>query len=290
MKKELIFLGTGAAELIPDPFCDCQVCKYARLHPEERRFRSAFLYDEHTCIDFGPDIFAEAERCDVDFSVLTDILITHTHGDHFSHENFNVVSCNIIKPKDLFTVHMSQEGYDWLMKYCKAVKDSVGNDMIHASTNGYFDIVPHKVYESFRIGDKEIFPVYGFHSGCGKNEKSFNYRITENGRTLLYALDTGVYTQETVEALSGTAVDILIMDATFGSKRMDETCTHLDAYTFVSQLETLAANGIITSDTRIYASHINHYNTWHHNEYQKYFDENSPFNVTVARDGMQITY
>ncbi len=95
--------------------------------------------------------------------------------------------------------------------------------------------------------------------------------------------------EETIEALSGVPVDILIMDATFGSCRMDSACTHLDAYTFVSQLERLVKAGTVTSKTRIFASHINHYNRWTHDEYEKFLKDSCPgLNITVARDGMVI--
>ena len=29
-----IFYGTGAAEGVPSPFCDCPMCNYAREHAE----------------------------------------------------------------------------------------------------------------------------------------------------------------------------------------------------------------------------------------------------------------
>ena len=42
------FLGTGAADMLPDPFCDCPLCRDAREHPEHVRLRSHFLLDPHT--------------------------------------------------------------------------------------------------------------------------------------------------------------------------------------------------------------------------------------------------
>ena len=289
--KKSIFLGTGAAELIPDPFCKCDVCEYARLHPDEQRGRSAFLYDESTCIDFGPDIFMNAAKFNVNLSNLTDILITHTHGDHLSLENLNVIGCNIPKANHMFTLHMSVPAFNWIKNYCNALTTSSNgySNELRNVQRGYFDVEVHNPYENFTVGNKVIFPVYGYHFAA-PGETAFNYRITENGKTLLYALDTGVYTDETVEALSHFPVDVLIMDATFGSKKMDETCTHLDAYTFVSQLERLYKNGIVTSSTKVFASHINHFNLWHHENYEKFLKENCIIDTTLARDGMTFEW
>lgn len=285
-----IFLGTGASEMIPDPFCSCDVCNYARLHPKEQRVRSAFMLGANTCIDFGPDVLYSSARFGVDFSKIEDVLITHTHEDHFSPANLGVVSCNIPKPYNMFTVHMSEEGYNGLCATRRKLLETMDGscDIFSAVDKKLYSVVPHKVYEKFRIGGMEIFPVFGFHNGNFEGEKAFNYRITENGRTLLYALDTGIYRPETLEALSGFPIDTLIMDATFGSKNTDSGCTHLDARSFILQLDSLIKAGIVTEKTKIYASHINHYNLWHHDEYQNYFNCNSPLPVTLAYDGLKI--
>ena len=50
----MIFLGTGASEAIPNPFCTCEVCRKARTSRDhrEKRGRSAFSIDEENLIDF----------------------------------------------------------------------------------------------------------------------------------------------------------------------------------------------------------------------------------------------
>ena len=52
------FLGTGAGEGIPNPFCTCRICEYARKHGgKDIRTRSSFMLDRHTIIDMGADFF-----------------------------------------------------------------------------------------------------------------------------------------------------------------------------------------------------------------------------------------
>ena len=286
----MIFLGTGAAELIPDPFCDCEICRYALLHPEEQRMRSSFLYDSSLCIDCGPDTPSQANRYGVSLLGVKDFLITHTHGDHLCLENLSLLSCNSVKPHNMFTVHISEKGYEWLQKSRDSLFAVTGgeNDLFSCVKREYYQFVTHKPFESFMLGDKEILPVYGFHHGNTRGETCFNYRIKQNGKSLLYALDTGTYPEESIEALQGEALDILILDATFGLHRLTPQDGHHDAWSFVSDLERFYKAGIIDSGTKIYATHINHHGKVLHNQYQEFFDKNSPFSVTVARDGMKI--
>ena len=50
------FYGTGAAEGIPNPFCGCYLCEYARKHGgKDVRTRSMFRLTPNICIDMGPD-------------------------------------------------------------------------------------------------------------------------------------------------------------------------------------------------------------------------------------------
>ena len=83
-----IFYGTGAAEGVPSPFCDCPMCNYAREHGgKDVRKRSCFRLGRNIMIDMGPDIFTQAlqygSMCDIEH-----VLITHTHDDHFDFTAF----------------------------------------------------------------------------------------------------------------------------------------------------------------------------------------------------------
>ena len=49
----------------------------------DRRF-SSLIIDGKLLVDVAPQSFAYAQKIGVDFSKITDIFITHTHGDHLS--------------------------------------------------------------------------------------------------------------------------------------------------------------------------------------------------------------
>ena len=83
------FLGTGAAEGIPNPFCNCRVCQNAREKKgNEIRTRSSFMLNDKVIIDMGADYFAQSVMCGVSFANIEHILFTHTHDDHFNYTFF----------------------------------------------------------------------------------------------------------------------------------------------------------------------------------------------------------
>ena len=69
------FMGTGAGEGVPTPFCRCRVCEHARkVGGKEIRMRSAFRVSKEMQIDFGTDIFAECIRTGLDMYDLKYLL------------------------------------------------------------------------------------------------------------------------------------------------------------------------------------------------------------------------
>lgn len=286
------FLGTGAAELLPNPFCGCPLCEEARKRPEYARLRSSFQYDDTTLIDFGPDILAACHKLSVSLKNLKDVLITHLHEDHFCIANMDVITMSSTSDDTPYTVHLSREGWEALILHRKAVSDATGGNvnLLKAVDRGWYGFQPHDAFETFAIGEKTVFTVRGNHPGMGYNEHSQHYRITEGGKTLLYALDGGLYSPESLEALSGVPLDILVMDATFGSAPLDDASGHLNGANFLRQMEALAKVGAVTSATRVYATHINHKHDWNHDAYQRFFTESGAKNVTVARDGLEIQF
>ena len=65
------YLGTGAAEGIPAIFCECPVCKTARLKAgKEIRTRTQALIDDELLIDFGPDTYMHSLQYGIDLSYI----------------------------------------------------------------------------------------------------------------------------------------------------------------------------------------------------------------------------
>ena len=283
------FLGTGAAEMVPNPFCDCEVCQRARRTGEAPRLRSALMLDEHGIVDFGPDVLAASSLYKIPLTRLDNVFITHTHEDHFSIGNISVLEMTDKRTGHYpIHFHLSQEGYLWLMKYIEADGQPYGPILKKLTSMGRVEFHPVMPYAEFEAGGMKIFTVESNHH-VRQNEYALNYLFDRGDRgTLFYVADSGVYSDKNIEILSGAKADFLVMEGTFGSLPRERSSGHLNAEFFVEQVEIFARSGIIKTDARIFVTHINQCNTFSHEEYQSYLNEKSGFDITVAYDGMIV--
>ncbi len=284
------FLGTGAAEMLPDPFCDCPLCRDAREHPEHVRLRSHFLLDEETLIDFGPDLGASCARDRISLMGLRQVFVTHTHQDHFCFANAGLLKMSRTRqePLDIYLSEGALRG----LKAVYAPDEQLNAGMGKAAEHVHDYIRFHSVRpgEPFRAGDYTVTAVDTTHR-VSDWETALNYLLVhDSGKKLLYASDTGYYPEESLATLEGARIDVLVMEATFGSNREANTTSHLNAWAFRDMLRIFLERGIIRPDTRVYATHINHKHTFTHELYQAWFDENAPIPVTVARDGLEAPW
>ena len=234
------FLGTAAADVLPGPLCACPICRDARQNPQHGRLRSMFLLDGETLIDCGPDFAAAAMRFGLDLSALKRVFITHTHEDHFCPSNAAMVHMSRTRPEVPVDVYLSEAGYEMTV----LLREKLGE------TYTYFDAVrdydsslirlhPVRTKVSFEQGGWRIFAVDTTHR-VSKRETAINYRFERaDGLKLLYACDTGLYEEETLEALRGSRVDILIMEATWGSRSDKDVHSHLGAASYLQMQDML---------------------------------------------------
>jgi phosphoribosyl 1,2-cyclic phosphodiesterase len=283
----MIFLGTGAAELYPNPFCDCATCTRARRENERPRRRSALLYDEYTVIDFGPDVLAASQQYGAPLYNLRNIFITHTHEDHLCLANIEVLTMTPGKRTPV-TVWLSPGGYRWLNEFIGAANRFYpgGTGMKKLMADGRIVLREARPYEWFEADGMEIYAVESNHRGNGEDEYALNY-VIKSGGILFYVTDSGLYSQSNLDALRGTGADTLIMEGTGGSRLAGRNDGHLNAEHFIENVNAFASNDIIKNDTDIFVTHINQVNSFSHSEYQAYMTENCAYKVTVAYDGMK---
>lgn len=290
MSKELLFLGTGAAELLPSPFCTCPLCVNARVSAKDQRLRSMFLVDNETMIDFGPDLGAACMRHDIDLTHLKRVFVTHTHEDHFDTSNFGLLRMSRTRSKEPIDIYLSEAAYDATCKKYAALAEGFSHiDAVVSMAKGLARLHPLKTFETADIDGYSVLPVRTTHR-VSDTETAVNYLITsKNGKKLLYASDTGLYPEDTLEALRGAAIDLLVMEGTFGSNQNANPASHLMAHTFVEMLRMMEKYGVLRADTAVYLTHINHKHDFTHDMYQTWMDENAKRPVTIAYDGLCIS-
>ena len=288
----MIFLGTAAGDLIPNPFCECPICAAARKSTQRRhkRYHSMFLLDGENLIDFGPELGAACIEFGVSLSRLRNVFLTHFHEDHFT---FAMLSL----PEMARTEHPTLTF--WMSAQARAAIEgllqsagTMGCEKLTlqiAKTAPYFTIRTLEAYTETAIDGLRVLPIIGHHPGYGAGEQAFNYLFTlGDGRKLLYACDTGEYPARTLEALAGQKADLVVMEMTFGSTVRAPGDHHLAGETFVSQLSALLACGAIREDTLVFASHIGHKTEWDDDALARFLAENAPVRAYVAYDGLEI--
>ena len=282
------FLGTGAADMLPDPFCDCPLCRDAREDPEHVRLRSHFLLDPESLIDFGPDLGASCARDRVSLTGLRQVFVTHTHQDHFCFANAGLLQMSATRrePLDIYLSEGALKGLEAVFAPGGEMNTGMGKAARHIRDHIRFHSV--RAGEPFRAGNYTVTAVNTTHN-VSQWENAVNYLfVHDSGKKLLYACDTGLYPEENLAILENERIDVLVMEATFGSNRESNTSSHLNAWAFRDMLEVFLQRKIIRPDTSVFATHINHKHTFTHEAYQAWFDANAPVPVTVARDGLEV--
>lgn len=289
----MLFLGTGAAELCPNPFCNCLFCESLRKSGEMPRKRSCMLLDAHNMIDFGPDVLASAQMYGARLYDVDHVFITHSHEDHLCITNIEGLAMTPQRSEKPLHVYLSLGAHAFLQQYMQALRPVFARGETVLETlikKGVVVLHPVTPYASFDVGEQRVFAIESNHMGNGKGEYALNYIFTQkSGQKLLYACDTGLYSAKNLDVLKGCALDVMIMEGTFGDVKVNpETSGHMNAEHFVLQIQNMLACGAITQDTVVYMTHINQVQNLNHSAYQAYMDQNSPIPVIITHDGLRI--
>lgn len=281
------FLGTGAGDGTPNPFCRCRICENARrVKGREIRTRSSFLFDEKLAIDIGADYFTQAFLYDACFAETEHVLYTHMHDDHI---NYSMIWERFVRrsgePHTL-NVYLVGEAYRFitdfymtslLTKGCEACLDTKNVNIVRLETG-----------KEYMINGCAVTPVKALHSTSFEKNGS-NFLIEKDGKKLFYALDTEGFSDEAAELVKGAGLDVLITECTFPAEHYAERgCDHTDITILLENLDRLYTEGAVTEKTRIYISHIGSIGMTHEElcEYMENIDR--PYKVRVAYDNMEI--
>ena len=263
---ELLLLGTAAAEGWPAPFCDCPHCQQARVRGGANlRSRSGALLDDDFKIDFNADTLLQMQRARRSLASLKTLVFTHQHSDHFLPQELQW-----IKPPFSQTPP------------AQPIALYANSPIISAlSENEFFKLHQMEPFQKIttRQGD-EILPLPADHV-----EGALVLRITRESKTIFYGHDSGVFPDETLNALSdGTSLDIALLDCTGGGQKTANR-GHLDFDGVLQVTQELKTRGAITNHTRVIATHFSHNGGWLHEELTRAF---LPHRIEVAFDGMTI--
>lgn len=236
------FLGTGAADWNgPD-----ERGEYRRL--TSTLFEGGLLIDfTHTAEDMLP--------CAAD---VRQILITHSHGDHFDPE-----AISRLAPAALYA-HESWAG--------------------EIRIPG-IEVVPVAVGEWGRAGEYEIMALPSNHSTNRAYEQTVNYLIRREDQIFLYATDGAWLPNRSLHLmkgmqLCGMAIDATIGDGHAGDYRIFE---HNSVPMIRIMVETMKKTGLLKPEAKVFLTHMAR--TLHGTQKQVEESLSAPF--VVCFDGME---
>jgi adenosylcobinamide kinase/adenosylcobinamide-phosphate guanylyltransferase len=235
---EVVLLGTGSADGWPNPFCACASCRQ-QAAAGIRRGPTAALVDDVLLLDCGTGVPAAALATGRRLDRLRAVLLTHDHPDHSA-------------PIALLARSWAGSGEPLQVVGPSAVLDT------WRPWCGPDDRVDFVAVAS---GDRVEVAGYSVRVLAASHDQPAVLYLVEDGagRRLLYATDTGPLSLATRTALDGAALDLLLLECTFGDKTQHGTA-HLDLTTFARELGALRAGGSVQDDTDVVAVHLSHHN------------------------------
>jgi phosphoribosyl 1,2-cyclic phosphate phosphodiesterase len=271
----ILFLGTGAAEGIPSPYCECPTCTHARqVGGHNVRMRTATLVNDDLLLDFGPDLVAATQRFGARLSHLETVLVTHAHGDHFLPSNLiwrgpgfcptPITPLSVFGPGPVTGKLRRNPHWSAL-----AEKSAVSLGTVRAG-------------QRWRSGRYQVTAVPASHN---PDQAALLYIVSDGNHRLFYATDSG--------PLSERAWRIVAREAPFDAVLMEETMGgaplwtgHQNMESFLEAHRRFVREGWLTEKAQFVAFHFSHQSNPPHDELVRTL---APHGVIAAYDGMTLT-
>lgn len=288
------FLGTSAGEQYPGVFCRCENCERARaLGGRNVRANSCAHLAPDCMIDFNNSAPLRALQFGVSLPAVEHLLITHPHGDHYAP---GLLRLRRMKPG--LSLPLSDEdrhGPDSISpRFCELPMLHVyGSEQVREGLreNGKdFDpqtlrLEMHSIgyYEEFAAGDMQCLSLKANHMP-GAASPAMNYIIRRAGRTILYAMDTGWFFEETWERIRQFRYDLAVIEGTFGFGREDPKA-HMNLAAVERAHALFRSHDLLKDGALFCVSHICPHWTPPHDEIAPVMAEKG---ITMAYDGFSV--
>ncbi len=266
------YLGTAACEGWPAMFCTCDNCKRAiKAGGRNLRSRSQAIIDQKLLIDFPADTYMHVMYQGLDLCKVTDLLITHTHSDHYAPlelENRQRGFAYFEGENIPLTIHGTLPVKEGLERYKNEQQYRVRFSEM-------------ELYKTYEISDYNVIALRADHdlsSGC------VIYIIKDKEKTILYGNDTGYFPEESWRYMEDNKVR-------FDFVSLDCTCILQNAYRGHMGLNAvydvknrMLEKGLADQKTVFCLNHFSHNGTLTYDE----LTEKVKDDFLVSYDGMVI--
>lgn len=253
--SEILFLGTGAAD-------------WFKEENDFYRRHSAALLNGELMLDCGEHIFDFAKSFGNEklYDTVTDILITHSHRDHFRPES--------------------------VLKLAENKKIRVGCDRVIMSEIGEhpnIEFVVFKPFETKLMGKYEVTPLLANHQIVIDGDAcAFHYIIkTPDGKKVFYGLDGAWFLRPSWEEMKKHKFDVMVLDCTVGDSNDWRLCEHNTVPMLRMLVEGIHMENMIAENGVIVASHLARTLHKPHEETKEILKKAG---MLTAYDGMKLVF
>ena len=258
---KVTFLGTGAGELYPGAWCDCDYCNYARKNGGRNiRFNSSIHFADNCLIDFPADIVNKALMYNIDLLPTELLLCTHSHEDHFFprmlYWRYKHYGLEKIRGEEMYNAPcarftelplLSMYGNRKILKKM----EYIFHDM--ALADYALDFCIPNAYWEYHKNNVDFVPMVASHIDTD-GEPGLIYLVHAQNKTFMYATDSDKYNDRTRDCIKAHKLDAVIMEATFGTR--DLGGGHMTLNRVKEEVDFFLENNIFTGEPRVILTHM----------------------------------
>ena len=281
------FLGTSAGEQFPGLWCQCPTCTKAReLGGRNIRSNSCAFLSPDCMLDMGAEAFQQARKFGAPIVDIQYLFMTHSHEDHFYPQHllwrWMTPGQELPPGHDTFGPRFSE--LPMLHVYGNAdvcARLAPRLDTADGEERYRMRLHPVEYGRQGQAGDITYLPLEGNHRDRTCN--SVNYVLQRDGRTILYALDTGWFHDHTYELIKRYRYDLVVIEGTFGYGM--DSAGHFNLKKLERAIECFQRDNLLREGARFCASHICPHFSPVHDEYAPILAKKG---ITLAYDGMKL--
>ena len=273
---KITYYGTAAGEAWPGVFCRCELCERARaLGGKNIRTRSQALVNDDLLLDLPPENHMHSLLYGLDLSRVEALLFTHSHSDH-------------CYPEDL---ELLREPYSHTRTGLLEVygNTAVERRLLETGVSLGGEVERFRFH---RIQPNDAFSVLGYRvlalrATHTRTEPCLFYRIEKDGKSILYAHDTGALSEENMEMLASAPGKLSLVSLDCTAQKHRDGAYHMGFYDDVEQKERLIKAGLADEETVWVVNHFSHNGGWLHEELAA---EAEKYGFLASYDGMTVEF
>ena len=238
---KLTYYGTAASEGLPALYCKCAVCREAaRRGGRNLRTRSQALVNDRLLIDFPADTYAHMLYGGLPLPELSHCLITHAHSDHLYADELKAWGRGYCYHNTPMTFYGSGPSGEQILRY----QDEENVRFQRVEPFVPFEAAGHLVTALPACHAPELECVM--------------YLIEKDGKTLLYAHDTGMFAESVWDFLKGRRLDLVSLDCTHSNTDEIGYNYHMTLKMNCLVRDRLKEMGCADEHTVFYTNHFSH--------------------------------